>query len=85
MSVATTDVDGLRVTVQNNSTSVALASTDTVFHVGTEVALDLSTRASLASGTNMVGNKSYVAAFTDVDTAVTTVTEGSTTNRTHWL
>ena len=85
LSVATTDVDGLRVTVQNNSTSVALASTDTVFHVGTADGIDLSSRALLESGTNMVGSFTYVAGFSDVDTAVTTVTEGSETNRTHWL
>ena len=85
LAVSKTDLNGLRITIQNNSTSVAFASTATIAVDGTEVGIDQSTILTLASQTNSVGSLNYIASFSDVDTAVTTVTPGSTKNRTHWL
>ena len=85
IATSKTDTKGLRITIQNNSTSVAFANTATIATSGTELGIDFSTILTLASQTNSVGSLSYIASFSDVDTAVTTVTAGSTKNRTHWL
>jgi len=83
ISVSKFDTKGLRVTVQNNSTSVVMAATVTAVTPGTGIASLVPT--TLASGTNMVGNFTYVAAFSDVDTASSSTVAGNTTNRTAWL
>jgi hypothetical protein len=82
LSTSKFDTKGLRVMVQNNSTSVVMAATVTGVAPGTNLSV---VPALLASGTNMVGDFSYVAGFGDVDTASTSVAAGSTTNRSHWL
>ena len=78
-SVASPQV-GLRVTVQNNSTS--LNRTGTIARTGTSGALG--TPVALASTTNMVQDKSQVAAFSDIENPVT-VTAAATTDRTGWF
>ena len=82
LSVAKFDTKGLRVMVQNNSTSVVMAATVTAVVPGTNLSLEPTT---LASGTNMVGSFSYVAGWSDIDNASTSTVAGSTKNRTHWL
>jgi hypothetical protein len=76
------DRNGLRVTIKNNSTSVALASTETATLVaGSSLGTSSTT---LVSGTTMVGSKSYEAAFSDI-TTTGSGTAASSTLRNTWL
>ncbi|MDA7797471.1 hypothetical protein N8949_00310 [Flavobacteriaceae bacterium] len=76
-----TNVNGLRVTVKNNSTGVALAATVSAVSPGT--ALVAANPTELVSGTNMPANAAYDAGFSDISD----VTAASTTakNRISWL
>jgi len=83
-----TNVNGLRVTVKNNSTSVALSVTVTSTLSSAAASALLSTTAAgapieLVSGTNMPQNEAYDAGFADISD----VTPASTTakNRISWL
>jgi len=81
LSIAQTNVNGLRVTVKNNSTAIALAATVSAVSPGT--ALVGTTPTELVSGTNMPSNTSYDASFSNISD----VTPASTTskNRISWL
>jgi len=81
LSIAQTNVNGLRVTVKNNSTAIALAATVSAVSPGT--ALVGATPTELVSGTNMPSNTSYDASFGNISD----VTPASTTskNRISWL
>jgi hypothetical protein len=84
-----TNVNGLRVTVKNNSTSVALTVvvTSTLSTANTISAL-LSTTAAgapiaLVSGTNMPGNAAYASDFADISDETPAATTSK--NRISWL
>jgi len=82
ISFTQTNRNGLRVTVKNNSTAVALAATVTAVSPGTALVTLVPTE--LASGTNMAGNTSYDAGFSEI----TTPGSGAaavTADRTGWL
>jgi len=81
LAFAQTNVNGLRVTVKNNSTSVALAATVTAVAPGTALVGIVPTE--LVSGTNMAGNTSYDAGFADISTQTPAST--STKSRIGWL
>jgi hypothetical protein len=83
LAVSKNDVKGLRITIKNNSTSVALGAT-TVAVAGAGA---LSTTVtSLVSGVNMDANASFVAAFSDISNpGAATVVTGASTDRTSWL
>ena len=81
LAFAQTNVNGLRVTVKNNSTSVALAATVTAVAPGTALVGVVPTE--LVSGTNMAGNTSYDAGFADISTQTPAST--STKSRIGWL
>jgi len=95
LSVAGNDVNGLRVTVKNNSTSVALAVTS-MTTVGTQAALDprgdkylqdtLNEAVGptlLVSNTNMEHDSTLVSAFADIVSATPAATTAK--NRISWL
>jgi hypothetical protein len=94
LSVTGTDVNGLRVTIKNNSTSVALTVTS-MTTAGTQAALDsrgplyLSATNDdkgptlLVSNTNMEHNATVVSAFADISSATAATT--ATKNRISWL
>jgi hypothetical protein len=82
LSVSQKNTLGLRVTVKNNSTTVAFAST-TVTSTGTAGANAVNTITALASTTNILDNKAYVAAFTDV--SAQTAASTTSKNRISWL
>jgi hypothetical protein len=71
---------GLRITVQNNSTSLDRSATITANSGGTA----LGTPVDLANNTNMAPSKSLVATFAEIENPVT-VTAAATTDRTGWL
>jgi len=81
-----TNVNGLRVTIKNNSTSVAM-SVVSVTSVGTLGAFDPVVGAIeptlLVSGTNMPGNASISSGFSDISDI--TPAETTTKDRTSWL
>jgi hypothetical protein len=79
LSIAQTNVNGLRVTIKNNSTAVALSATIT--NVASVAALAVPT--ALVSGTNMTPNAAYVSAFADISDA--TAASTATKNRISWL
>jgi hypothetical protein len=81
LAFAQTNINGLRVTVKNNSTSVALAATVTAVSPGTALVGVVPTE--LVSGTNMAGNTSYDAGFADISTQTPAST--STKSRIGWL
>ena len=81
LAFAQTNVNGLRVTVKNNSTSVALAATVTAVAPGTALVGVVPTE--LVSGTNMSGNSAYDAGFADISTQTPAST--STKSRIGWL
>jgi hypothetical protein len=80
LGVRAQSLTGLRVTVKNNSTSVAGGMS--VNHSGGGTAIGTAS-AALASGTNMIGNTALVAGFTEIETQVPAST--STKNRISWL
>lgn len=80
LSFAQTNVNGLRVSVKNNSTSVALSAT--VTDAGTLSAL-VGAPTALVSGTNFPGSFTYVAGFGDISTQTPAST--TTKNRVGWL
>jgi hypothetical protein len=86
LSVTGTDVNGLRVTIKNNSTAVALSVTS-ITTVGTAGAFDAAGTAAaatlLASGTNMAHDHTVVSAFADISSATAASTD--TKNRISWL
>jgi len=86
LNVTGTDVNGLRVTVTNNSTAVALSVTS-ITTVGTAGAFDeagsTAVATLLASGTNMEHNPAVVSAFADISSA--TAASTATKNRISWL
>jgi hypothetical protein len=86
LSVTGTDVNGLRVTIKNNSTAVALSVTS-ITTVGTAGAFDAAGTAAaatlLASGTNMAHDHTVVSAFADISSA--TAASTATKNRISWL
>ena len=81
ISVTQTNRNGLRVTVKNNSTSVALSATVTAVSPGT--ALVGGTPTELVSGTNMPANTTYDAGFSEISNATPSST--TTTSRLAWL
>ncbi|MDA7698884.1 hypothetical protein N8795_02075 [Flavobacteriaceae bacterium] len=81
LAFAQTNVNGLRVTVKNNSTSVALAATVTAVSPGTALVGGVPTE--LVSGTNMLGNSAYDAEFANISTQTPAST--STKSRIGWL
>jgi len=83
LAVSKNDVKGLRVTVKNNSTSVALGTTNVVV---TNAGALSTTVTSLVSGANMDANASYAAAFSDISTTgAASVATGNSVDRTSWL
>ena len=87
ISTVKSDLNGLRVTIKNNSTSVALG-TDTATLITATVAGDAAlTTASttLVSGTTMVGNKAYEASFTDITSPGAPTTAAVSITRATWL
>ena len=76
-----TNRNGLRVTVKNNSTTVALSATVTAVSPGTALVGTLPTE--LVSGTNMTANTSYDAAFSEISNVTPAST--TTTSRLAWL
>jgi hypothetical protein len=85
ISITPTNINGLRVTVKNNSTAVALAATVTGVAGGMLAtdALRAEVPTELVSGTNMPENAAYDAGFTDI----ADVTPAATTSvsRIGWL
>ena len=81
IAISQTNRNGLRVTVKNNSTTVALSATVTAVSPGT--ALVGVTPTELVSGTNMTANTSYDAAFSEISNATPAST--TTTSRLAWL
>ena len=74
LNIVKNDLTGLRVTVKNNSTSSAGAMT--INHLNGSTAIGTAS-AALASGTNMIGNTSLVAAFADENSYTESVTQNS--------
>ena len=81
IAISQTNRNGLRVTVKNNSTTVALSATVTSVSGGTALAGMVPTE--LVSGTNMSANTSYDAAFSEISNATPAST--TTTSRLAWL
>ena len=81
IAISQTNRNGLRVTVKNNSTTVALSTTVTSVSGGTALAGMVPTE--LVSGTNMSANTSYDAAFSEISNATPAST--TTTSRLAWL
>ena len=80
LSFTQTNVNGLRVSVKNNSTSVALAAT--VTDAGTLSAL-VGAPTALVSGTNFPGDFAIIAGFSDISTQTPAST--TTKSRVAWL
>jgi hypothetical protein len=92
ISFAQTNTNGLRVSVQNNSTSIALVAADVVTNVGGDTGRTLagggtfataSAPTALVSGTNMTGDTSIDATFAEVSSPGSG-TAAVTRNRTGW-
>jgi hypothetical protein len=85
LSVANSDLKDLRITIKNNSTSVALAATLTGTGTDTAIVLTsgLTNIADLVSGTNMTGDASVQSVFADIYSPGSGVA-AVTTNRTGW-
>ena len=81
IAISQTNRNGLRVTVKNTSTTVALSATVTSVSGGTALAGMVPTE--LVSGTNMSANTSYDAAFSEISNATPAST--TTTSRLAWL
>ena len=86
MGTTATDLKDLRITIKNNSTSVALSYTIT--STGTETALKANDAAhtayaALVSGTSMTGDAAYVSSFAEITTPGSG-TAAVTKDRTGW-